>query len=342
MSKPVLFFITALLSILAFADSPTENAIRASSAAPSDPPLTKIALLLHLLNDSPYLSESSPDPRFKDFAKFKSTPINEANQLIQTYGKDSSGSPYAPYDLDSVRTPEEMLSQRIGGSCGTQAQVFARLLNTLGVPNSDIRIVSAVCEDEYKQFCSGGKGSRIDPSYRGGASGHVFVEVKIDGKWKLINTTYAPFLNRSGPHADQLQRAYRSPYNLGSKEETDEHKSNILSIVRKLDSSDLEIVDFADPVVLQAKLNAGERVNVPEFQSLPEILPGGDNPLHFRKMIIYDVSEQDKTILHKWKDRVNLIASGSKTGSTCRFSASPMPNMPARPLKSKLLKNGSR
>jgi len=188
-----------------------------------------------------------------------------------------------------------------------------------------------VCDDEYARFCPQGKGSRVDPNYQGGASGHVFVEVRINGKWKLINTTYAPYSDRKGDHATELQMAYQKRSAVHSKETADQYRANMLKSIRTLDFSDLEITDFPSPEEIEKQLKAGKSVQVPEYESLPETLPAGSDVIHFRKMMIYDVSPLSQIPLHKWKDRVNLIASGRKDSDKCRFSVSgnsPAPETP--------------
>lgn len=318
-SKSLLVFLL-FFPLGAFASS-VESAIKESTALPSDSVETKVALFLHLLNDEVYLSESSPDPQFKDFAKFSSTSYSDSLKLMEKYRKESSGAPYAPYDLDSNRTVQEMISQRIGGACGTHAQVVAELLKKTGIPSEDLRIVSAVTVDDYNRMCPGGKGTSLNPNYRGGASGHVFVQVKVKGQWKLINTTYAPLLSRKSARAEELQKVYQSRVQIRSKDDFDDYQKRLKKAVRGLLETDLEMVDFSSPEEILEKMKTGKSMHVPEFQSLPETLPAGDGFIHFRKMLIYDVSSPDQMQRHKFKDRHNLIASGRKESGVCRFNS---------------------
>src|SRR5665213_900692 len=183
MNQIIALLSSAVLTFFSSAEARTsvDLAIDASRASRSDSLETKVALLLHLLNDEGYLYESCPDPIFKRSAHFRTTTRDNAEHLFANYKKNSSGT----YDLDSNRTPEEMLNQRIGGSCGTEARVFAYLLENLGVASQDLRVVSAVCTEEYVKMCPLGRGSNLNKDYRGGAPGHVFVLLKDGPRWRL-------------------------------------------------------------------------------------------------------------------------------------------------------------
>jgi hypothetical protein len=305
---------------LAFVETAIDLAARSSGVNKSDTDVSKAVLLLHLLNDSPYLSESSPDPKFKGYARFSATSFSEASRLMRRYSMKSSGAPFAPYDLDSNRTPKEMLEQRIGGSCGTHARVFAELALNLGVPKNDIKIVSAVSNDEYALMCPNGMGSKIDKLYRGGASGHVFVLMKVSGEWKLVNTTYSPYDIKTGPRAAEIQELKRRHRTAASSEDLSKVKADSLQFMRGLNISEIEAASFDEPTKLQKGLVAGLPISVPEFQSLPESIPGRFGPIQFRKMTVFDISEPDKYLNHSWNDRYNLIASGKRESDTCRFT----------------------
>ncbi|RPJ75597.1 MAG: hypothetical protein EHM20_08685 [Alphaproteobacteria bacterium] len=87
-----------------------------------------------------------------------------------------------------MRTPEEILSQKIGGSCGSAALAFAAILNFSGVSLNDIQIVEAVLNSDLKLICPVA-GKPREQNARTGASGHVFVAVRFsDNRWILINT----------------------------------------------------------------------------------------------------------------------------------------------------------
>jgi hypothetical protein len=295
----------------ALASESVDRALTASTAKRSDALSTKVALLLHLLNDENYLYESSPDPARQYTAEFKSTPREKAIKLLDGYSKNSSGAKFAPYDLDSARTADEMLAQRIGGSCGTQARVFAELLRGLGVDDNDMRIVSAVVVDDYAALCPGGRGAKINSKYRGGASGHVLVLLKAHEKWVLINTTAAPYDYVSGPHAAEVKAVrdrLHEPFTKKSDYEAVEAKAR--AVVRRLQLSDLDIVDYLPPQELERKLNSSAVV-LPTFHSLPPQL---------KKLLVYDVVAPSKYSNHKWSDRYDIIASGAASGDICRFT----------------------
>jgi hypothetical protein len=88
------------------------------------------------------------------------------------------------YHMDGLRTGDEVLHQGIGGGCGSFASATAALLEKAGF--KDVRIVDAVDQDVVKQSC--------DPNHLGAVepNGHVFVAVKLNGQWLLINTTHNP------------------------------------------------------------------------------------------------------------------------------------------------------
>ena len=83
--------------------------------------------------------------------------INETETLWTNHKPEGSSqqSPESHYELDSNRSTSEICDQKVGGSCGTMARVFAELLIKSGVPNSNIRIISAVSEPDLKILCEG-------------------------------------------------------------------------------------------------------------------------------------------------------------------------------------------
>lgn len=93
-----------------------------------------------------------------------------------------------PYHLDSLRTPDQILEQKIGGYCNNFALVFTAMLERAGVPPGDMRVVAAVNDDDLAIICPRAGAPRVEHP-RTGASGHVFVAVKGDsGRWRLLNT----------------------------------------------------------------------------------------------------------------------------------------------------------
>jgi len=297
--------------------------LKDAKVSASDSIQVKINKILHLLNDSPYLSESNPSPQFRDYAKFKATPFSKANSLLRQYGeKGSGGDIYNPYDLNSMRTPEEMISQKIGGGCQTQARVIAHLLTTLGVAPDEVRIVSTVSDDEYFHICPQGAGHPRNRAY-GGSQGHAFVLLKMGTGWKLINSTYAPLVSNTpnGKHTIEIDGLKKSTRNFVSKAEYDSYQSKRDNLVSKLDTSDIEMVDFINPTELETRLNGSKLVPVPEFESLPEKVPGGiqGQTINFRKMSIFMESKSVTYPPHHLSERSNLIASGRVDSDICRF-----------------------
>lgn len=92
------------------------------------------------------------------------------------------------YHLDSLRTTEEILTQKIGGYCNNYALVFSAMLARAGVPPDHMRIVAAVNDEDLALICPNAGAARAEHP-RTGASGHVFVAVEEpSGRWRLINT----------------------------------------------------------------------------------------------------------------------------------------------------------
>jgi hypothetical protein len=103
------------------------------------------------------------------------------------------------YHLDSLRTPEQILEQKIGGYCNNFALVFSAMLEKAGVPRDDMRIVAAVDDDDLAKICPKAGAPRAEHPHTG-ASGHVFVAVKGDsGRWRLINTVSPVKSHQSAP-----------------------------------------------------------------------------------------------------------------------------------------------
>lgn len=117
--------------------------------------------------------------------------INETESLWAN--KKSNGSQESPDvqdELDSSRTVPQMCEQKVGGSCGTMARVFAELLIRSGIPADNVRIVSAASDPDLRRLCEGRSGQGFNSRYMGPPpNGHVFVLVKDGEQWRLINTT---------------------------------------------------------------------------------------------------------------------------------------------------------
>jgi 16S rRNA (cytosine1402-N4)-methyltransferase len=103
------------------------------------------------------------------------------------------------YHLDSLRGPEQILSQKVGGYCNSYALAFSALLERAGVPFEDMRIVAAVNDDDLALICPAAGAPRAERP-RSGASGHVFVAVRQpSGAWRLINTVGGAATYQSAP-----------------------------------------------------------------------------------------------------------------------------------------------
>lgn len=145
------------------ADTTIQDAVIAAKIIPTDSLETKVKKALTLINQDRYYYPKGPPPKLQP-------PLDH------------------PYHLDSLRTPQQILRQKVGGYCGSAALVFSALLRNSGVSNEDMQIVAAVYAPDLKLICPHSGQPRIDHP-RTGASGHVFVAVKFEDKqWRLINT----------------------------------------------------------------------------------------------------------------------------------------------------------
>jgi Transglutaminase-like superfamily len=156
--------LAVLLPAAAWAGPAVDAAVAKADLRPSDPLEVKIEKTLGLLVNRQYFSPNG-------IPKKLPPPYDENN-----------------YHLDSLRTPEQILTQKIGGYCNNFALVFSAMLERAGVPAGDMRVVAAVNDDDLAVICPEAGAPRAEHP-RTGASGHVFVEVKGDsGRWRLINT----------------------------------------------------------------------------------------------------------------------------------------------------------
>jgi hypothetical protein len=153
-----------LLFICACSNSPVQEAAILGHIKKSDSLEKKIDKTLALLNEHRYFQPKQRQTRL-------SPPFDN------------------PYHLDSLRTADEILSQKVGGSCGSTALSFAAILNESGVDEKDIQLVAAVLNPDLKAICPQAGQPRAEHPDTG-ARGHVFVALRFsDGKWKIINTT---------------------------------------------------------------------------------------------------------------------------------------------------------
>ena len=149
--------ILAVLSLSACAHPPTSSkkqseqtsavqaAISAAKILPTDSLEVRVEKTLTLINQDRYYYPKAPPPKLDP-------PFDQ------------------PYHLDSLRTPEQILIQKVGGYCGSAALVFAAMLRKSGVENEDMRIVLAVNAPDLKQICPVAGQPRVEHP-RTGASG---------------------------------------------------------------------------------------------------------------------------------------------------------------------------
>jgi hypothetical protein len=143
--------------------SGVQRAVRDAGISKSESLEIKIDKALRLLNEQSYFSPKGEEPKLKP-------PFDEK------------------YNLDGLRTAEDILSQKVGGYCGSTAVSFAAMLEEAGVPDTDLQIVAAVTNQDLKIICPEAGKPRVE-NPQSGASGHVFVAVKFpDNKWLLINS----------------------------------------------------------------------------------------------------------------------------------------------------------
>ncbi|MBP7843833.1 MAG: hypothetical protein KA116_03390 [Proteobacteria bacterium] len=128
--------------------------------------------------------------------------INPLELLSREYPKDQKSlfrnlkagqALNTSYDFDANREPQIALQEGLGGQCNTHARVAALTLMKNGISPEDIRIVSAINNLSLDKLCLGLKGKSANPTApNDGLGGHVFLLVKSEGKWFLVNTTTIP------------------------------------------------------------------------------------------------------------------------------------------------------
>lgn len=139
-----------------------DDAVLTAKISVSDSLQTKIDKSLKLLNEERYFYPKGRMPKLDP-------PFNE------------------PYHLDSMRTPEEILSRKVGGSCGSSARALAAMLNASGVNEEDLQIVESVVNQDLKIICPEAGKPRVERPQTG-ARGHSFVAIRVSGdSWQIIN-----------------------------------------------------------------------------------------------------------------------------------------------------------
>lgn len=152
-----------LLASRAWAGPAVDAAVAKAGLSPSDPLEVKIEKTLTLLVNEKYFE-----------------PHGTPDNLPPPYDQR--------YHLDSLRTPEQILTEKIGGYCNNYALVFSAMLMRAGVSPDAMRIVAAVNDDDLARICPKAGAPRAEHP-RTGASGHVFVAIKgVSGRWRLLNT----------------------------------------------------------------------------------------------------------------------------------------------------------
>jgi hypothetical protein len=158
-----ILYISLLLTLNACATTAVQEATEAAKIAKTDPLDIKVKKALALINDKHYYA-----------------PNGTPNKIPPPYNQ--------PYHLDSMRTAEEVFSQKIGGYCESAALTFAALLQNSGFKEEDMRIVFSVTDNDLKIICPKKNVERVKRP-KSGASGHVFVALRYpDNKWRIINT----------------------------------------------------------------------------------------------------------------------------------------------------------
>lgn len=166
--------LAVLFAASAWAGPALDAAVAKAGLRPSDPLQIKIEKTLRLLVNGQYF-----DPH--------GTPENLPPPFDEKY------------HLDSLRTPDEILTQKIGGYCNNYALVFSAMLQRAGVPAGEMRVVAAVNDEDLAEICPKAGAPRAE-NPRTGASGHVFVAVKEEsGKWRLLNTVGGANTHQSAP-----------------------------------------------------------------------------------------------------------------------------------------------
>lgn len=152
----------AWLTIVGCTGSPVKQALILSRIEKADSLETKINKTLALLNEKRYFQQKPP-------------PV----ELPAPFDN--------PYNLDSLRSPDEILSQKIGGYAGSAARSFVAILHEAGVPKENLQIVASVISPDLKVICPKAGESRMqNPESEG--RGHVFVAVKLeDNQWEILN-----------------------------------------------------------------------------------------------------------------------------------------------------------
>ena len=288
---------------------PVGNALKQSKISDTDPIQVRINKLLWLLNHNNYLDYFGFDGDGKGSPPFQELGEKDQAEIRKVFADGG-------YELDALRTTEQILKYRCGGHCSAHARSFASLLEASGVSRDRIRIVSAVNNDDLKKICPGKRGEARNANYRGGASGHVFVMVQLkpgdDKSWSLINTTQDPFRTNMknqyrGAHGQELSELLKLP------DHGSHRYQNARSLLEKMDASDVEMSNWGNfPFAPKALV---ERVDQKPVSIPDSIIKSG--PL--KPMTIFSVESSESYLRHTFQERLNLVASGEVSNLKCRY-----------------------
>lgn len=238
-----------------------------------------------------------------------------------------------PYEWDSIRSPEKMLTDLDGGSCGSFALSAAALLKQAGVPDEDMRIVSAVNLDDYSKICPGKAGEPRVKNPDTGASGHVFLLVKMGDAWELVNTSQNPFWESrdpQGPAARELNalQAYcnknfpfkgENPFNPSGEKYLKCFESGRNKVVDAMTWGDVEAAKAESPESIQKRMSTAPTIlNTEAFPTLRNWMGPSYDP---QGMLVFDLKKLSEYPLHSFEDRFNYVASGDIKDPHCRWGA---------------------
>lgn len=237
----------------------------------------------------------------------------------------------SPYEWDSIRSPEKMLTDLDGGTCGTFALSAAALLKQAGVPDEDIRIVSAVNLEDFSKICPGKAGEARVQNPETGASGHVFVLVKMGASWELINTSQNPFWDSrdpQGPASKELSilREYcvknfpfegENPFNPTGEKFLKCLADGRKKVVEAMTWGDLEAGKAESPESIEKRMNTAPTIlNTESFPTLRNWMGPTYDPAG---MLVFDVKKLSDYPLHSFEERLNYVASGDIKNPRCRW-----------------------
>lgn len=231
------------------------------------------------------------EPRVKALYKRYNVPFN------------NSGRPtldFTPYNLDSKRTAREMLTEQIGGSCGTHGLSMLEVLKMSGVKPEDMRLIGAVDQCAYRTLCPSKGADRLRPEDDSrtkrtqpaancpresvSASGHVFISYKENGKWWMFDSAASCRPSPSGDSTDCFQK-----------------------------------IEVPDPDRTSQEMSDGKPWIIPNqfrsLQSIPE--PGVKRAL--TEMVAFRVWKYGEYPVHSFLERYDMVASGETGNTKCRF-----------------------